>query len=183
MGSQLVRRRRLWLASGVVSLAAGLGACRTKPGPERELSTSVAALTPSPAVAARPGARVDATSATHERLASAPLEANRVCPDVERQARELGAALPRALDADTIATGVTARGCDLTLEYQLVTLSAQDVEERGLLAMRARVVDQLCDDAGALSVMQRGGRFTNVYYDGAHTRIGLFTVAADDCGI
>ena len=106
-----------------------------------------------------------------------------MCPDVEQQARELSAGLPRALDPDTIATKVEARGCDLVLEYQLVTLSANDVHERGMLAMRSRVVEQLCEDRGALGVMQRGGRFTNVYYDNARTQIGLFTVAADDCGI
>jgi hypothetical protein len=50
-------------------------------------------------------------------------------------------------------------------------------------AMRGQVIDRLCADAGALGVMQRGGRFTNVYYDRVHEPIGLFTVAADDCGI
>jgi hypothetical protein len=105
------------------------------------------------------------------------------CPDVERQARELGAELPRQLDADTRATRVSTRGCDLTLEYELVTLSAKDVADSGMRAMRRRVIDQLCSDRGALSVMQRGGRFTNVYYDNAREPIGLFTVAADDCGI
>jgi hypothetical protein len=183
MRSLLIRRRALAAASGLLVFAAGLGACQTNPASERELSTSVAALTPAPALTARLGERENAASSDSEGPASARREASRLCPDVEQQARELGATLPRALDADTIATRVTAEGCDLTLEYQLVTLSARDVQERGLLVMRARVVDQLCGDSGALGVMQRGGRFTNVYYDGEHTRIGLFTVAADDCGI
>ena len=100
-----------------------------------------------------------------------------------RQARELAEALPRRLDDDTLATAVTANGCDLTLEYQLVTLDAKDVTENGLSAMRSSVRGELCADRGALAVMQLGGRFTNVYYDRAHARIGLFSVAADDCGI
>jgi hypothetical protein len=137
-------------------------ACRAKP--EHAVVSEVAALTPLPA----PGARTRSRS---------------VCPEVERQARELGAALPRQLDADTRATRVTAEGCDLTLEYELVTLSARDVAESGMRAMRGHVIDRLCSDTGALAVMQRGGRFTNVYYDRVHAPIGLFTVAADDCGI
>jgi hypothetical protein len=182
MRSQLIRRRRQWYAGGVMLLAAAHGGCQRER--QHELSTSVAALTPAaltPAaerLAARENeANIDAGAAIAARGPS------RVCPDVEQQARELGAALPRVLDADTIATGVTASGCDLTLEYQLVTLSARDVQESGLLAMRARVREQLCADTGALGVLLRGGRFTNVYYDSTHTRIGLFTVAADDCGI
>ena len=106
-----------------------------------------------------------------------------MCPDVQEQARELDATLPRQLDADTRATRVTALGCDLTLEYELVTLSANDVSESGMRAMRGQVTTQLCSDRGALGVMHRGGRFTNVYYDRARSPIGLFTVAADDCGI
>jgi hypothetical protein len=92
-------------------------------------------------------------------------------------------ALPRQLDADTRATRVSAQGCDLTLEYELVTLSAKDVLEPGMRAMRRQVTGQLCSDPGALGVMQRGGRFTNVYHDRVHEPIGVFTVAADDCGI
>lgn len=181
MRSHLIQRGRLWLAGGVVGLASTLGGCQAPPEPEPELSTSVAAL--SPVSAARLAARaIDASSALGD-LEDGVREPSRVCPDVELQARALSATLPRVLDADTIVTRVTARGCDLTLEYQLVTLAARDVQERGVLAMRSRVVGQLCNDTGALGVMQRGGRFTNVYSDGEQLRIGLFTVAADDCGI
>lgn len=181
MRSHTGRQRPHWIALGVLLQAMALGACKARPEPERELTTQVAAL--APATAARLAARAVDASAELGAEASAPRETSRVCPDVELQARALSATLPRVLDADTVATRVTAQGCDLTLEYQLVTLSARDVQERGVLAMRSRVVEQLCSDSGALGVMQRGGRFTNVYYDAAEIRIGLFTVAADDCGI
>ena len=181
MRSHLFRHQRRWLASCVVSFIAGLGACQARPNPERELSTSVSAL--SPARAARLAERALDASAGLAGVDGLAREPSRVCPDVELQARAISATLPRVLDADTIATKVTAEGCDLTLEYQLVTLAALDVHERGVLAMRSRVAGQLCSDPGAIGVMQRGGRFTNVYYDGAQKRIGLFTVAADDCGI
>jgi hypothetical protein len=181
MCSHLIRHPRRWLASGVVLLGVGLGACQSRPEPERVLSTSIAAL--SPTSAARLAARAIDASVALGGSESPIREPSRVCPDVELQARAISATLPRVLDADTIATKVTAEGCDLTLEYQLMTLAAQDVQERGVLAMRSRVVGQLCLDPGALGVMQRGGRFTNVYYDRTQVRIGLFTVAADDCGI
>jgi hypothetical protein len=143
---------------------------------DRELVTEVAALS------ARPPAGSNAAALATSDPPAAPMTGF-PCPDVERQARELGAELPRQLDADTRATRVSARGCDLTLEYELVTLSAKDVSASGVRAMRAKVIDQLCSDPGALSVMQRGGRFTNVYYDRAREPITVFTVAADDCGI
>jgi hypothetical protein len=181
MCSHLIRRWRGWLTSCIALLGASVVACQARPEPARELSTSVSAL--SPATGERATARALETRAALDRAESLAREPSRVCPDVELQARAISATLPRVLDADTVATKVAAEGCDLTLEYQLVTLAARDVQERGVLAMRSRVIDQLCKDSGALGVMQRGGRFTNVYYDGAQTRIGLFTVAADDCGI
>ena len=139
-------------------------ACQIEPSPSADIEvvTSVQALAPHPAL----------------------MEPQRiVCPEVNRQARELGAMLPRQLDADTLALAVTAKGCDLTLEYQLTTLEAKDVTESGLRAVRLRVGEQLCTDRGALGVMQQGGRFTNIYYDKAKAPIGLFSVSAEDCGI
>lgn len=154
--------------------------CQTAEPREREVVTQIAALEPLPAPVATAAERAaDTVPDTPE-----PSHRSRsACPDVEQQARALGAALPRQLDADTRATRVTAQGCDLTLEYELVTLAASEVAEGGMRAMRGRVTDQLCSDTGALGVMQRGGRFTNVYYDRVHAPIGVFTVAADDCGI
>jgi hypothetical protein len=167
--------RTTGFALGVVVLMLAGAGCKTAEPREREVVTQIAALEPSPPpVAISPIAR--SASEPSDRARSA-------CPDVERQALELGAALPRQLDADTRATGVTAQGCDLTLEYELVTLAANEVAEEGLRAMRSRVTEQLCSDTGALGVMHRGGRFTNVYYDRVHAPIGVFTVAADDCGI
>lgn len=162
--------RRLAMAMAV-TLA--IGGCRAS-GAERsrEIVTEVEALQPARVGLAAPELNGDSV-----------VEPPSVCPDVQEQARELGATLPQQLDADTRATGVTARGCDLTLEYELVTLSAREVSESGMRAMRGEVTARLCSDKGALGVMHRGGRFTNVYYDRARAPIGLFTVAADDCGI
>lgn len=161
--------KQIGLLAIAVTLA--IGGCRAAERP-REIVTEVQALQPSATGVAAPAPADDSV-----------VEPMSVCPDVQEQARELGATLPQQLDADTRATGVTARGCDLTLEYELVTLSAREVSESGLRAMRGQVTAQLCSDKGALGVMHRGGRFTNVYYDRARAPIGLFTVAADDCGI
>lgn len=138
---------------------------------ERALVTEVRAALPAIPSPAAPEAQPAAPRASG------------ACADVARQARELGRSLPRRLDDDTVATAVTSSGCDLRLEYELPTLDAADVSAAGLRAMRARVLTQLCSDPGALAVMHRGGRFTNVYFDRARTQIALFSVAADDCGI
>lgn len=148
--------------------------------PEREIVTQVAALKP---VAPAPAANAVLAQHALERDEVPERPPVTACSDVEKKARELAATLPRQLDADTRATRVTATGCDLRLEYELVTLAASDVSERGMRSMRRRVLDRLCADKGALAVMQRGGRFTNAYFDRDQAPIGLFTVAADDCGI
>lgn len=156
-----------------------LGACNLAAEPERELVTRIEALKPS-APATKLVLEERAAFEQDDAPERPPVTA---CSDVEKKARELAAVLPQQLDADTRATGVTAQGCDLRLEYQLSTLSAHQVSERGIRAMRRQVLDRLCADRGALAVMQRGGRFTNVYHDRERVQIGLFTVAADDCGI
>lgn len=164
--------KRCGRLAAAVGMALAFSGCRASHAEgSREVVTEVHALSPS------------AVSAAQQALEAEAEPIITVCPDVQEQARELGATLPRQLDADTRATRVTALGCDLTLEYELVTLSANDVSETGLRAMRGQVITQLCSDRGALGVMHRGGRFTNVYYDRARSPIGLFTVAADDCGI
>jgi hypothetical protein len=176
MSSTLLQRMRFSRGSLVLLVGLTLAGCER----EREIVTKVEALKPlvqAPAVSSGLTEDVFARDEVPERP---PVTA---CSDVEKKARELAAALPRQLDADTLATRVSATGCDLRLEYELVTLDASDVSERGMRAMRHRVLDRLCADKGALAVMQRGGRFTNVYYDRVQAPIGLFTVAADDCGI
>jgi hypothetical protein len=173
-------RHRVWILS-TCALALGSWGCETSsPAEPASLVTSVAALAPAP----RAELPAPAPATAPEELVREAFELPPTrCPEVARQARELSEGLPRRLDDDTLATAVTATGCDLTLEYQLVTLDAKDVSEKGMRAMRSSVRGELCSDRGALAVMQMGGRFTNVYYDRAHARIGLFSVAADDCGI
>lgn len=140
------------------ALLAVLCACRSEP--EAPESVRVEALQP----VAAPAAPADAA-----------------CEFVEREARKLGASLPKRLDADTAATRVSASGCNLTLEYQLLTLSAAEVDPDGMHAMRGRVAQQLCSDAAARATLERGGTFTNVYSDQVGARIGHFTVKARDC--
>jgi hypothetical protein len=159
-----------------------------KPDP-REIMTEVEALRAAPAIErwrpdapALPSPALSREQEQEQQDVAVEAPASR-CPDVQLQARDLGAGLPRRLDPDTLATSVSARGCDLVFEYELTTLDAKDVAADGMRAMSARVSDQLCSDRGALGVMQRGGRFTNVYYDRARVPIGLFTVTAEDCGI
>lgn len=184
MASTRVRRTRLDCGSLLVLAGLSLAACELPP--ERAIVTRVEALKPlAPPVAAAGAVLSERALLEHALLedevpARPPITA---CSDVERKASELAEGLPRDLDADTRATRVTATGCDLRLEYELLTLAAQQVSERGLRAMRRQVLDRLCVDKGALAVMQRGGRFTNVYFDREQAPIGLFTVAADDCGI
>jgi len=185
LGSARAFAWRRHYTTACVGFALAVFGCKTTSRAEpTALVTQIEALSP-----ARSDVSVAAVPATAPAVAPEDLvreafeQTPTRCPEVARQARELSEALPRQLDPDTLATGVIANGCDLTLEYQLVTLDAKDVSEKGMLAVRSDVRDQLCSDHGALAVMQQGGRFTNVYYDRAHTRIGLFSVAADDCGI
>lgn len=107
--------------------------------------------------------------------------ADAACDFVEREARKLGASLPKRLDEDTAATRVSASGCNLTLEYQMLTLTAAEVDPRGMHAMRGRVVSQLCSDPAARATLERGGTFTNVYNDQVGARIGHFSVKVRDC--
>ncbi|MEY4548189.1 MAG: hypothetical protein RL685_4384 [Pseudomonadota bacterium] len=108
-------------------------------------------------------------------------EANEYCRQVEKQARETHAGLPKRLDRDTSATRVAAYGCDVVLEYAMHDLRAQDVSAEGVRALRVEVVKKLCFDGGARSVMNRGGSFTNVYRDEQSSLIDQFTIAAEDC--
>jgi hypothetical protein len=179
MSSTLFRRTRF--GYGSLALLCGLALVGCDRQPEREIVTQVEALKPLAPPASAEGSALSVNAFGEDEVPERPPVT--ACSDVEKKARALASELPRQLDADTRATRVTAKGCDLRIEYELLTLAAREVSERGMRAMRHRVLDRLCTDKGALAVMQRGGRFTNVYYDREQTQIGLFTVAADDCGI
>jgi hypothetical protein len=169
------RKTAEWLGAGLWLLGcSSLLACESEKQPR--WVTQVQSLSPAPAAA--PG-----ISASPAPAASpvAPQVTASPCVEAERQARELSASLPQQLDADTRATRVTARGCDLTMEYELSTLLAVEVAPGAVDAMQERVIGQLCMDRGALAVLQRGGVFTNAYYDRVHAPIGHFSVAIEDC--
>lgn len=176
------RRRRVWMIGAWAIALASWGCERASRVEPAALVTSIEALAPAPRADRTAPAAAPVTAPEDLVREAFELPPAR-CPEVARQARELSEVLPRRLDDDTLATAVTANGCDLTLEYQLVTLDAEEVSEKGMSAMRSSVRGELCSDRGALAVMQQGGRFTNVYYDRTRARIGLFSVAADDCGI
>ncbi len=108
-------------------------------------------------------------------------EAHVYCRQVEQQARETHAGLPKRLDRDTSATRVVAYGCDVVLEYAMHDVTVEEVLAEGLRALRAEVVNKLCADGGARGVMNHGGSFTNVYRDKRSSLIDQFTITAEDC--
>lgn len=196
------RSARRWLAAaGLLVLA--LGACRSERaalatlfspeaaastgGGEASVVTQVHMVRPA---AERVAARDSASASTADAVAGpraerpepdAIDEANVYCRQVEQQARETHAGLPRRLDRDTSATRVVAYGCDVVLEYAMHDLDAEDVVAGGLRALRAEVINKLCGDAGARGVMNRGGSFTNVYRDQRSALIDQFTITAEAC--
>jgi hypothetical protein len=103
------------------------------------------------------------------------------CRQVERQALDTNASLPKRLDKDTSATRVVAYGCDVVLEYAMLGLSVSDVAVAGVHAMRQEVLQKLCSDRGARGVMDHGGSFTNVYRDEKLALIDQFTITTEDC--
>ena len=103
------------------------------------------------------------------------------CRQVERQALDTNASLPKRLDKDTSATRVVAYGCDVVLEYAMLDLSVSDVAVDGVRAMRQEVLQKLCSDRGARGVMDHGGSFTNVYRDEQLALIDQFTITTADC--
>jgi hypothetical protein len=132
------------------------------------------------------GITVDALPPVDGRRAERPEpdaidEANVYCRQVEQQARETHAGLPKRLDRDTSATRVVAYGCDVVLEYAMHDLNAEDVAAEGVRALRAEVVNKLCSDGGARGVMNHGGSFTNVYRDQRSALIDQFTITAEAC--
>lgn len=103
------------------------------------------------------------------------------CRQVERQALDTNASLPKRLDKDTSATRVVAYGCDVVLEYAMLDLSVSDVAVDGVHAMRQEVLQKLCSDRGARGVMDHGGSFTNVYRDEKLALIDQFTITTENC--
>jgi hypothetical protein len=175
----------------VVPLLLGLSACRSERaslsalGGEASLVTRVQMVRPAAQrVAAAVSEHTNAAPADGQAERPEPDaidEANEYCRQVEQQARETHAGLPKRLDRDTSATRVVAYGCDVVLEYVMHDLRAQDVSAEGVRALRVEVVKKLCSDGGARGVMNRGGSFTNVYRDQQSSLIDQFTIAAEDC--
>lgn len=195
LGSVSESSVRRWGAV-VVPLLLALSACRSERasssawGGEASLVTQVQMVRPAEL---RPAEQRVAAAAS-DRASAAPTEgqaerpepdaideANEYCRQVERQARETHAGLPKRLDRETSATRVVAYGCDVVLEYAMHDLRAQEVSAEGVRALRAQVVEKLCSDGGARGVMNRGGSFTNVYRDKQGSLIDQFTIAAEDC--
>ena len=184
-------------------LLPGLSACRSeqsllgKPGGESNVVTQVQMVRPavdrvasSSASSALDGSAPDGVAAEAAPGAALPQdrperdaidEANVYCRQVEQQARETHAGLPKRLDRDTSATRVVAYGCDVVLEYAMHDLNVEQVAPEGLRALRSEVVNKLCADGGARTVMDRGGSFTNVYRDQRSALIDQFTITAEDC--
>lgn len=158
-----------------------------RPAADRVASSSDSRLAPAlgSAALAERAAGVAAGEAPAGDLAPPPPdaidEANVYCRQVEQQARETHAGLPKRLDRDTSATRVVAYGCDVVLEYAMHDLNVEDVLAEGVRALRAEVVKKLCTDGGARGVMNHGGSFTNVYRDQRSALIDQFTITAEDC--
>jgi hypothetical protein len=182
--------------SASVALLLLATACRSdRPGAEASLVTQVQMVRPAaelvassltgPSVSA--GSVASNTAAAPEGQAperqepDAIDEANVYCRQVEQQARETHAGLPKRLDRDTSATRVVAYGCDVVLEYAMHDLKVEEVAAEGVRALRVEVVNKLCADGGARGVMDRGGSFTNVYRDQQSALIDQFTITAEDC--
>jgi hypothetical protein len=172
-----VRRR----AALIVPLLLAVCGCRSERvslGGEATLVTQVQMVRPA---AQRQAAVSSAIAPAQQPEPDAIDEANEYCRQVEQQARDTHAGLPKRLDRDTSATRVAAYGCDVVLEYAMHDLSAEEVSADGLRALRSEVVKKLCSDRGARGVMDRGGSFTNVYRDQHSALIDQFMIAAEDC--
>lgn len=157
-----------------------------RPAAERVASASIRANNAGSGLAADPPPPSDGQRAGEQVERPEPDaidEANVYCRQVEQQARETHAGLPKRLDRDTSATRVVAYGCDVVLEYAMHDLNADEVSTEGVRALRAEVVKKLCADRGARGVMDHGGSFTNVYRDQHDSLIDQFTITAEDCAM
>lgn len=174
----MVHRWKVVLSGLSLSLVAF--GCKAKPdAAEPEIVTEVKMVRP----AADRGplvARADVAPIAAPSVDSVQEHAD-FCRQVENQARDTNASLPKRLDKDTSATRVVAYGCDVVLEYAMLDLSVSDVAVDGVHAMRQEVLQKLCSDRGARGVMDHGGSFTNVYRDEKLALIDQFTITTEDC--
>jgi hypothetical protein len=188
--------RWMVVLSGVLVPCFGAIGCQSAQAAKAEIVTEVEMVRPAselPAVAApadlAPAAVAPGSVAPGgvERAQVDPADLDPVdevaeyCRQVEQQARDTNAALPRRLDHDTSATRVVAYGCDVVLEYAMLDLSVEEVAANGMNGMRADVIGKLCSDRGARGVMEHGGSFTNVYRDQKSLLIDQFMITRDDC--
>lgn len=161
-----------------LSLALAFG-CKAKPDVGQQIVTEVKMVRPAaeraPVVASAGLVPIAAPSVDPMQ------EQAEFCRQVERQALDTNASLPKRLDKDTSATRVVAYGCDVVLEYAMLDLSVSDVAVDGVHAMRREVLQKLCSDRGARGVMDHGGSFTNVYRDEKLALIDQFTITTEDC--
>ena len=164
------------VAAGLLLAMIGGTGCRSERragAVEADVVTQVQMLRPASdrvAVNAAPPAQMDSVDEWAE-----------YCRQVERQARDTNASLPKRLDKDTSATRVVAYGCDVVLEYAMLDLRVGEVALEGVRALRSDVLDKLCSDHGARGVLEHGGSFTNVYRDDESALIDQFTIAEADC--
>jgi hypothetical protein len=174
----------------VVVLGAALALCSCKAHGDQDIVTRTERLRPAPArmVASAMGAAPSSAPSSNsnvlgpEQFPDADRGASSAfCRQVERQARDTNAGLPKDLDRDTRATRVMAYGCDVILEYAMLDMSSDQVAVAGVTAMRDEVVRKLCSDGGARGVLDHGGSFTSVYRDDRSALIDQFTVAVEDC--
>lgn len=174
----------------VFVLGAALALCSCKAHREQDVVTQIGMLRPASdrvasavaAPASAAGSNINSNVLGPEQFPEADRGASSAfCRQVERQARDTNAGLPKDLDRDTRATRVMAYGCDVILEYAMLDMSSDQVAAAGVSAMRDEVVRKLCADGGARGVLDHGGSFTSVYRDDRSALIDQFTVAGEDC--
>jgi hypothetical protein len=166
-----------WLVvlSGALVPCFGATGCQSAQAAKAEIVTQVERVRPASQQPAR------AASAVAPADRDPVDEAAEYCRQVERQASDTNAALPKRLDRDTSATRVVAYGCDVVLEYAMLDLTVDEVGEHGMRDLRRDVLHKLCSDRGARGVLEHGGSFTNVYRDKRSTLIDQFTISTEDC--
>ncbi|MEO8180251.1 MAG: hypothetical protein ABI895_15555 [Deltaproteobacteria bacterium] len=173
--------RWMVVLSGALVPCFGATGCQSAKAAKAELVTRVEMVRPaSERPAGGPASRV-APAEVDPADVDPVDEAAEYCRQVERQARDTNASLPKRLDRDTKATRVAAFGCDVVLEYAMLDLTVDEVALDGMREMRSDVLQKLCSDRGARGVMEHGGSFTNVYRDEQSALIDQFTITTEDC--
>jgi hypothetical protein len=168
--------RSLIVLSGALVPWLGASGCQSAKVAKAEIVTQVEMVRPA---SERP--RVAAVTSVAPAAVDPVDEAAEFCRQVERQARDTNASLPKRLDPDTKATRVAAFGCDVVLEYAMLDLTVDEVAADGMREMRSDVLQKLCSDRGARGVLDHGGSFTNVYRDEKSALIDQFTITIEDC--